>query len=163
MIIYLKNKHTLQVDDFTFKCSIGSLGKTKKKREGDKKTPIGIFELDKLFIREDRIKKISSNLETINIKKNMGWCDDVDSRYYNKRIKINKYSRCEKLYRKDYKYNYLIPIKYNWRRTKKAKGSAIFLHLTKNYKPTKGCVALKEKDFLILCKLMKKNTKIKIT
>ena len=163
MIIYQKNKHTLQVDDFTFKCSIGSLGKTKKKREGDKKTPIGIFELDKLFIREDRIKKISSNLETINIKKNMGWCDDVDSRYYNKRIKINKYSRCEKLYRKDYKYNYLIPIKYNWRRTKKAKGSAIFLHLTKNYKPTKGCVALKEKDFLILCKLMKKNTRIKIT
>ena len=42
------------------------------------------------------------------------------------------------------------------------KGSAIFLHLTKNYLPTKGCVALCEKDFLILAKLINKKTKIKI-
>ena len=31
MIIYLKNKHTLKVDDFYFKCSIGKNGLTKKK------------------------------------------------------------------------------------------------------------------------------------
>ena len=41
-------------------------------------------------------------------------------------------------------------------------GSCIFIHLTKDYKPTAGCVALKEKDFLIMLKLIKKNTKIKI-
>ena len=29
----------------------------------------------------------------------------------------------------------------------------IFLHLTKNYQPTAGCIALKKKDFLILAKL----------
>ena len=40
MIIYLKNKHTLQVDEFKFKCSIGKKGLTKNKSEGDKKTPI---------------------------------------------------------------------------------------------------------------------------
>jgi len=44
----------------------------------------------------------------------------------------------------------------------KLKGSAIFLHLTKNYLPTKGCIALCEKDFLILAKLIDKKTKIKI-
>ena len=44
MIIYLKNKHTLQVDDFYLKCSIGKNGLTNKKIEGDKKTPIGSFE-----------------------------------------------------------------------------------------------------------------------
>ena len=32
------------------------------------------------------------------------------------------------------------------------KGSAIFIHLTNNYKPTAGCVALKKKDFEILLK-----------
>ena len=42
------------------------------------------------------------------------------------------------------------------------KGSAVFIHLTKNYKPTAGCVALKRKDFEILLKLIDKKTKIKI-
>ena len=29
----------------------------------------------------------------------------------------------------------------------KNKGSAIFIHLTKNYKPTAGCIALKKMTF----------------
>ena len=33
MIVYLKNKHTLEVDDFKFKCSIGKNGKIKKKED----------------------------------------------------------------------------------------------------------------------------------
>ena len=70
--------------------------------------------------------------------------------------------RCEKLLRHDYKYDYLLPIKYNWNKTKIGNGSAIFIHLTKNYKPTAGCIGLSEKDFLILIKLINKNTKIRI-
>ena len=94
----------------------------------------------------------------------MGWCNDIRSKkFYNKRvINYNKF-RSEKLYRKDYKYDYLIPIKYNWSRPKIPKGSAIFIHLTKNYKPTAGCIGLSKKDFLILAKLITKNTKIKIS
>jgi len=42
-------------------------------------------------------------------------------------------------------------------------GSCIFIHLTKNYKPTAGCIALKKNDFLIMLKLIKKNSKIKIS
>ena len=41
-------------------------------------------------------------------------------------------------------------------------GSAIFIHLTKNFTPTLGCIALKKMDFLILIKLINKKTKIKI-
>ena len=37
MIIYIKNKHTLKIDDFTFKCCIGKGGISKEKKEGDKK------------------------------------------------------------------------------------------------------------------------------
>ena len=58
--------------------------------------------------------------------------------------------------------NFFIPIKYNWINSKVGKGSAIFIHLTKNYKPTAGCIGLSEKDFLILIKIIKKNTTIKI-
>ena len=50
----------------------------------------------------------------------------------------------------------------NKKKPKKSKGSAIFLHLTSNYKKTQGCVAIKEKDMLILLKLINKKTKIKI-
>ena len=39
MLIYLKNKQTLQIGDFYFKCCIGVNGLTQKKIEGDKKTP----------------------------------------------------------------------------------------------------------------------------
>ena len=163
MIIYLKNKHTLEVDDFEFKCSIGKNGKSKKKKEGDKKTPIGHFAIENLYYRADRIKKPSTNLKSIKIQKNMGWCDDPSNlKNYNKLIKINKKIKCEKLYRKDHKYDLMIPIRYNFLKPKLGKGSAIFLHITKNFKPTAGCIALKETDFLILLKLINKKTKIKI-
>ncbi len=92
----------------------------------------------------------------------MGWCDDVKSKYYNKEIKTNTKFTHEKLFRRDYKYDYLMIIKYNYTNTKKGKGSAIFIHLTKNYKKTAGCIALREKDLLILLKLINRKTKIKI-
>ena len=163
MIIYLKNKHTLEVDDFKFRCSIGKNGQSKKKREGDKKTPIGYFEIENLYYRADRIKKPSTNLKSIKIQKNMGWCDDpFDLKKYNKLIIINKKIKCEKLFRKDYKYDLLIPIKYNFLKPVKFKGSCIFIHLTNDYKPTAGCIALQKKDFLIMLKLINKKTKIQI-
>ena len=164
MTIIIKNKETLLFDDFKFKCSIGKKGFNKEKKEGDETTPKGLFDLGNIYYRADRVPKPDSKVKKIVIKKNMGWCDDSKSKYYNKIIKINKNLNIgyEKLFRKDSKYDYLILIKYNYKKIKKNKGSAIFLHLTKNYLPTKGCIALQKKDFLILCKLINKKTKIKI-
>jgi L,D-peptidoglycan transpeptidase YkuD (ErfK/YbiS/YcfS/YnhG family) len=163
MIIYLKNKHTLQVDSFYFKCSIGKNGLAKKKAEGDKKTPIGLFKISHLYYRKDRIKKPHTHLHCIPIKRNMGWCDDLkNKKNYNKLIRVNKNIKHEKLYRKDKKYDFLIPIEYNFNNTILGKGSCIFIHLTTNYLPTAGCIALNKKDFLIMLKIIKRNTKIKI-
>ena len=162
MIIKVKNKETLEVDLFKFRCSVGKKGFTKMKVEGDKKTPKGIFSIGKLYYRNDRISKFETKLKRTQIKKNMGWCDDKNSKNYNQLITIDKKTKYEKLYRKDYKYDLLIPIHYNTKPIIKNKGSAIFIHLTKNYKKTVGCVALSKKDFLILLKIIKKNTKIKI-
>jgi L,D-peptidoglycan transpeptidase YkuD (ErfK/YbiS/YcfS/YnhG family) len=92
----------------------------------------------------------------------MGWCDDIKSKKYNKLININEKYKCEKLYRKDNKYDYLIVLDYNLKKPIRGKGSAIFLHLTKNYKPTAGCIAISQNDFEILLKLIKKNSFIKI-
>ena len=163
MTIFVKNKHTLQIDDFKFRCCIGKNGSTKNKKEGDKKTPIGTFKMENLYYRRDRIEKPSTLLKCIKIKKNMGWSNDVNfKKNYNKLIKINKKIKHEKLLRKDNKYDLLIPIKYNFRKPLVGRGSCIFIHLTKNFKPTAGCIALKKKDFLIMLKLIKKNSKIQI-
>lgn len=163
MTIIVKNKDTLTFGDFVFKCAIGKKGSTIKKKEGDLKTPKGIFEIGNLYYREDRLKKPSTNLKTNIIGKKMGWCNDVNyPKKYNKQIKINKKITHEKLNRKDSKYDLLIPIKYNFKKPKIDKGSAIFIHLTNNYRPTAGCIALKKNDLLILLKLINKNTKIRI-
>ena len=162
MQIIIIEKDTLLYDEFKFKCSIGKNGKTSKKIEGDNKTPKGLYKLGPLYYRKNRLPKLSTKLKKIEIMKNFGWCDDVKSKFYNKPIKTNINVRHEKLYRDDKKYDLLIPIEYNSKKPKKNKGSAIFLHLTSNYKKTQGCVAIKEKDMLILLNLINKKTKIKI-
>ena len=164
MTIFLKNKHTLQIDDFNFACCIGKNGLTRRKNEGDYKTPLGTFTIGKLFFRKDRIKKPKTLLKVIEIKQNMGWCDDIKfPDKYNRLIKINNKIKHEKLARKDHKYDLLIPINYNTKKPITGLGSCIFIHLTKNYKPTAGCIALKKKDFLIMLKILKKNSMIKIS
>ena len=163
MKITLKNKYTLKIDDFKFKCCIGKNGLKKNKIEGDKCTPKGTFKLGTLYYRKDRVKKPITSLKTKNIKRNMGWCNDSKNKFYNQEVKVNKNIGHEKLFRKDYKYNYLLVIEYNTKKIKANKGSAIFIHLTKNFKATAGCIALLEKDFLIMVKLINKKSTIKIS
>ena len=162
MQILVKNKDTLLYDEFKFKCGVGKNGISHHKNEGDKKTPKGTYSLGPLYYRSDRVDKFETKLKKIKIKKNMGWSNDVNSKFYNKLITTNKNIKHEKLYQKSTNYDLLIPIKYNMIKTKKNKGSAIFLHLTNNYKKTLGCIALKKKDMFILLKLINNKTKIKI-
>ena len=160
MNIIIRN-HTLLYKGYKLKCSIGKSGISKSKKEGDLTTPKGLFKLGLLYYRQDRIKFLNSKIKKKIIKKNMGWCNDSNSKKYNREIKFPfKYS-AEKLYRKDKIYDILINIKYNYNSVKKKKGSAIFIHISsKKYKPTKGCVAIQKKDFLKILPLIKKNTKI---
>ncbi len=90
----------------------------------------------------------------------MVWCNDPYNKLYNKQVYINKKIKGEKIYRNDYKYDYFIVIEYNTKIIKPNKGSAIFIHLTKNYKKTAGCIAMNKKDFLIMLKIINKNSKI---
>ena len=163
MLIFLKNKDTLVVDDFKFKCSIGKNGISKNKVEGDKCTPQGIFGLGPLYFRKDRNYKPETNIKTKIIKKSMGWCDDPKNKLYNKEIIIDKFIKHEKLFRKDNIYDILFVLNYNMNPIIKNKGSAIFVHLAKkNYSSTQGCIAIKKIDMFKLIKDIKKNTTVKI-
>ena len=76
---------------------------------------------------------------------------------------MQKKIKHEKLYRNDFKYDLMIPIEYNTKKRILGKGSCIFLHLTKDFNPTAGCITIKKNDFLIMLKLIDKKTKIKIS
>ena len=163
MIIKLKNKDTLICDAFEFKCSIGKNGLKKNKYEGDKCTPVGTFSLGPVYYRNDRIAKLDTELKTIKIDKQMGWCDDPNNANYNRKIKLNKKNKGEKFYRMDEIYDIILVINYNTKKIIKNRGSAICIHLTNNYKPTEGCITLNLNDLQILLKILKKKSKIKIS
>ena len=110
MLLRLKNKEYLIVDEFKFKCSIGKKGLNSKKIEGDHCTPIGVFKIGKVYYRPDRVEKPDTSLKTKKITKNMGWCDDAYNKNYNKEIVLNKKNKGEILFRKDNAYDVLIVI-----------------------------------------------------
>ena len=161
MIIHVPNKNTLIIDDFKFRCCIGKKGMNSNKKEGDYSTPKGLFKLKKLYFRKDRINVPNCKIDKKIIKKNMAWCDDPNHKKYNQEIETLNKTFKENLHRKDHKYDYIISISHNEKKIP-SKGSAVFIHLTDNYKPTAGCVALKKNDFEILLKLIDKKTKIRI-
>ena len=162
MIIHVKNKNTLIIDDFSFICCVGKNGVTSNKKEGDYSTPKGLFNLKRLYFRKDRVGVPKSKIKKKIITRNLGWCDDPGHKKYNQETEIFNKDNKENFYRKDHKYDYLITIDHNDKKVP-YKGSAIFIHLTDDYKPTSGCIALKEKDFQILLNLIDQKTKIKIS
>ena len=160
MIIINKSGY-LKYNDIKFKCALGKSGIGKKRIEGDNITPKGTFKIIKIYYRKDRIKKINSIFKLIEIKKDMGWCDDPESKKYNQLIKLPSKYRHEKLFRNDKIYDLIIVLNYNMSPVIKNKGSAIFIHIAKNnYNKTKGCIALKKKDLIEIISKIKRNTKI---
>jgi L,D-peptidoglycan transpeptidase YkuD (ErfK/YbiS/YcfS/YnhG family) len=162
MIIINKSGY-LKFKNLKFKCSLGKSGVGEKKIEGDNVTPKGTYLIKRIYYRKDRIKKIKAKIKLFEIKKNFGWCDQPDSKFYNRLIDLpNKLSH-EKLYRKDNIYDVIIVLNYNMNPTIQYKGSAIFIHVARRkFPPTKGCVAISKKNLLYLIEKISKKTKIKI-
>ena len=161
-MIIINKSGVLKYKNLKFKCALGKAGVAKKRKEGDNITPKGSYKLLGLFYRSDRIPNFKTILKKRKINKKMGWCDDVNNKNYNKLIKLPCNFSNEKLYRRDNIYDLVVPINYNTNKIARGKGSAIFLHVAKkNYSPTKGCIALKKKDLILLLKKIK-SKKVKI-
>lgn len=146
-------------------CYIGKNGLTKNKKEGDLKTPIGLFNLGIVFGTHKKEElSLNSQIEYYQINKNFFWVDDPNSKYYNNLVDITKVEKdwisAENLLDNKKPYEYAIEIKSNPKNIP-GKGSAIFIHCkNKNY--TKGCISIEKDKMKELLASIDKNTKIKI-
>ncbi len=125
----------------------GVLGKNGigKKREGDNKSPTGIFSIGSAFGFGEQ-----QNLEYpyFKINNNSFWVDDPNSSYYNQLVNYltgyyKDWNSAEKMSSIP-QYKYGLVINYNLKAKQNA-GSAIFMHTYKNEQsPTQGCTAVNE-------------------
>ena len=160
MNIKLKDKF-LYFDNYKLRCAIGKRGITFDKKEGDKKTPKGTFKLKYILFRKDRVPKLKTLLKIKKITKNIGWCDDPSSKFYNKLVNLPFDGSVEKLWLKQNIYDVVIILNFNLKPVIKNKGSAIFLHIAKkNYSPTKGCVAVNKKHMMLVIGKINKKSKL---
>lgn len=115
---------------------VGKHGVTKNKREGDGKTPEGVFAIGFAF---GFTPSARTNLKYRRIRKNSLWCSDGSSLLYNTWCHAATEEQ-ERLWKYKSEYWRGAVIKYNYGDKRvQGKGSAIFLHI-KNA-PTAGCVA----------------------
>jgi L,D-peptidoglycan transpeptidase YkuD (ErfK/YbiS/YcfS/YnhG family) len=162
MHILIKNKK-LFFNNYKVKCSIGKRGIGIKQKEGDQITPKGKFKVKYILYRKDRIPNLKSKLTKLIIRKDMGWCDDPRSKFYNKLVRLPFKYNFEKLYRNDNTYDIILVLNFNLNPIRKNKGSAIFIHVArKNYKRTAGCVSVSKKDLKRIVRKINKKTIINI-
>ncbi len=131
-----------------FPGSIGKMGfaAVDDKREGDDKSPSGIFPLGMAFgydpLPETKMPYRQATHDDF-------WVDDVNSEDYNRWVKGKPNAASwEKMKRDDDQYKYGVVIEYNMHPIVKGKGSAIFLHVWKDGASTLGCVSISEKTIL---------------
>ena len=162
MHIIIKNKKLI-INNYKVKCAVGKRGIEVKRKEGDHITPRGKFKIKCILYRKDRIPKLNSKINKLVIKKNMGWCDDPDSKKYNKLIKFPFNYSAERLYRSDNIYDIILVLNFNSNPVIKNKGSAIFIHIAKEkFKNTKGCVAVSKINLKKIVRMINKKTTINI-
>jgi L,D-peptidoglycan transpeptidase YkuD (ErfK/YbiS/YcfS/YnhG family) len=119
-----------------------------EKREGDGRTPSGIFPLKMTF-------GYNSTIETkMPYRQALAddiWVDDPNAEDYNRWVKKSetRSTSYEIMKRDDNLYKYGIVIEYNTDPVIKGNGSAIFLHIWKGEGiPTAGCVAISEENII---------------
>jgi len=119
-----------------------------EKREGDGKTPSGIYPLKMTFGYNETVKTKMPYRQALA---DDIWVDDPQADDYNRwtNIQETKAASYEMMKREDDQYKYGVVIEYNTDPVIKGNGSAIFLHIWKGKGiPTAGCVAVSEEDII---------------
>jgi L,D-peptidoglycan transpeptidase YkuD (ErfK/YbiS/YcfS/YnhG family) len=117
-----------------------------EKREGDKKSPTGLFRLGQLFCYDNTV---SSKMPFIQTTAGDKWIDDPESPDYNRFIRGTTAAKSwENMKLRSNEYYYCMVIEYNVSPVVKGMGSAIFLHLSQGDTPNAGagCVIIQQKD-----------------
>ena len=132
-----------------------------KEREGDARTPAGIFHFNGAFgINPDPGCKAFQYRQVTD--DNYWSCDCRDGYGYNKMVSIRDYPDLDKEASEhliDYRIHYRYCMNISWNEEcKKGKGSAIFLHcLHPEQSYTQGCVAIPEDKVIAALKYVRKN------
>ncbi|NTW16626.1 MAG: L,D-transpeptidase family protein [Syntrophaceae bacterium] len=119
-----------------------------EKREGDGRTPSGIFPLGTVFGYEHSFPTMMPYRQ---VTTDDLWVDDIHAADYNRLVKrgSTRASSFEVMKRDDDLYKYGIVVEYNTDPVIKGYGSAIFFHLWRGKgTPTEGCIALSEEDLM---------------
>ncbi len=160
MNLLVKNNY-IYFDTESFPCAVGAKGLTKNKMEGDMCTPVGEFEISKIYYRSDKLKHLNFQISSKIINKNDGWCDDPKSKLYNQYIQFPFSGSAEKLFREDDLYDIICILNYNTDPIIPGRGSAIFLHVSKpNFEGTEGCIAISRENLIYLSQKINEKTKI---
>lgn len=144
-------------------CRLGRAGIVALKRESDGATPRGAFALCEVLYRADRVMRPQTSLPCRAIRPDEGWCDQPFDANYNRPVRLPYRGGHERLWRSDGLYDIVVVLDYNFRRRAQNRGSAIFLHLTRDEKPfTAGCVAVSEPDMRRLLGAVGRNAELVI-
>jgi L,D-peptidoglycan transpeptidase YkuD (ErfK/YbiS/YcfS/YnhG family) len=157
----LPTQGVLTLGGYTIPVALGRGGLKANKREGDGGTPIGTFRPLRLWWRKDRHTRPKTALPVRIIGPNDGWCEDPESRHYNRPIRLAAESNADRLMRADHLYDFIIEIDQNTRPRIAGRGSAVFLHLARPaFAPTAGCIAMTHASMLRLLARLNKRTRI---
>lgn len=144
-------------------CALGRSGRSCLKREGDGVTPVGIWDLQKIYYRDDRIARPTSKIPASPIRGGWGWCESVGDRNYNRRVSLPYATAHEDLKRADYLYDIVVETGHNQRPRIQGRGSAIFFHIArKDLAPTAGCIAVTLKDMRKVLRYCSSRTRLVI-
>jgi L,D-peptidoglycan transpeptidase YkuD (ErfK/YbiS/YcfS/YnhG family) len=145
-----KRENNWQMAFEPFNAVIGRNGfaTTGEKKEGDGKTPSGIYPLKMTFGYGESAKTKMPYRQSLA---DDIWVDDPYDEDYNRWAKKSETPAAsyEIMKREDNLYKYGIVIEYNTDPVIRGNGSAIFLHIWKGEGiPTAGCVAVSEEDII---------------
>lgn len=159
MDVFVEKSGMISCGKQRWSCALGRAGLGQKNTEGDGLTPLGRHAFGRVFWRSDRLSEPKTSLHCQPIVETMGWCDDPDQDDYNTLITLPHAGSFEELWRQDHVYDLIVELLYNTNPIVLGHGSAIFMHVARpDFNPTEGCIALKQKDLLMLLTMLNENS-----
>lgn len=151
----------LQAGGLSVPCSLGRSGRKYAKREGDGATPMGIWQLRRIFYRADRVVPPRTWRASRPLRPDDGWCETPGDRNYNRLVRMPYAASHETMQRDDDLYDIVVELSHNQRPRVQGHGSAVFFHLRRpDGGPTAGCIAVSLRDMKTILALCGRNTKL---
>ena len=153
----------LTFGELAMDCTIGRGGAraAANKREGDGCTPVGLWPIRCVLLRQGRVESSDIHLPWRWIRKSDGWSDDSADPAYNRPVRLPLIFPAEQQIRSDDAYDVIMVLGHNDAPPVAGQGSAIFFPLSEG-RPTAGCVAVERSDMLRLLPLLRPGDRMDI-